>query len=59
MSSKKPTDEVSTETKLPRHVAISIRHLVAQRENAIAIRDKADGEVKRLDAALAALGWKE
>lgn len=41
----------------PRHVVIATRHLVTQRSKAIAVRDKAAGEVKELDAALLALGW--
>ncbi len=45
--------------KQPRHVAIAQRHLLAQREKAITVRDKAANEVKELDAALLALGWSE
>ena len=45
--------------KQPRHTSVAIRHLVAQREKAIADRDKAEAQVKGLDAALLALGWPE
>lgn len=50
---------VEAQTKQPRHVAIAQRHLLAQREKAISIRDKSANEVKELDAALLALGWSE
>ena len=43
----------------PRHVAIATNHLIAQREKAIAVRDKAAKEVEELDAALLALGWPQ
>ncbi|MHB1952162.1 MAG: hypothetical protein ACYCOU_00315 [Sulfobacillus sp.] len=45
--------------KKPRHVNIATKHLIAQREKAIAIRDKASKEVEDLDAALLALGWPD
>jgi hypothetical protein len=45
--------------KKPRHVTVAIKHMVAQREKAIAIRDAAAKEVKDLDTALLALGWPE
>lgn len=47
------------DTKKPRHVTVAIKHMVAQREKAIAIRDTAAKEVEGLDAALLALGWLE
>ena len=50
---------LTPEIKQPRHVAIAQRHLLAQRDKAITIRDKAASEVKELDAALLALGWTE
>lgn len=43
------------EDKVPRHVAISIKHLQIQRAKAVSVRDKASKEVKEIDAALAAL----
>ena len=49
------TDKKAPE-KVPMHIATATRHMVKQRDRAIAIRDKADAEVKKLDAALAALG---
>lgn len=52
----KPTE---VPTKQPRHVAIAQRHLLAQREKAVTVRDKAASEVKELDAALLALGWTD
>jgi hypothetical protein len=45
--------------KHPRHVAVAINHLLAQRTKAIEVRDKAAKEVESLDAALLALGWGE
>ena len=45
--------------KKPRHVNIATGHLLKQREKAIFIRDKAEDEIKSLDAALLALGWPE
>jgi hypothetical protein len=47
------------EVKPSRHVEVAKRHLIAQREKAISIRDKAATEVMDLDAALDALGWPE
>ena len=47
------------EVKPSRHVAVATRHLVAQREKAISIRDKAASEVEELTTALAALGYEE
>jgi hypothetical protein len=47
------------EVKPSRHVEVAKRHLIAQREKAISIRDKAAKEVTELDAALEALGWPE
>ena len=44
--------------KKPRHVNTT-GHLLKQREKAIFIRDKAEDEIKSLDAALLALGWPE
>ena len=52
-------EEAPAPVKRPRHIAISINHLVIQRDKARAIRDKADEEVKGLDAALLALGWSD
>jgi hypothetical protein len=46
-------------TKRPKHVAFALKHLIAQREKAVAIRDKAANEVEELDAALLVLGWPE
>lgn len=46
-------------SKPPRHVAIALKHLQAQREKAIVVRDKAAAEVEELDSALLALGWPE
>ena len=51
--------ETPTPVKRPRHVEIAIRHMLKQREKAIAIRDKAAKEVEDLDAALLAIGWGE
>ncbi len=45
--------------KKPRHITITIRHMVEQRDKAIAVRDRAVKEVEELDAALLALGWPE
>lgn len=42
-----------------RNIQTATNHLVKQREKAIAIRDKAEAEIKGLDAALLALGWPE
>jgi hypothetical protein len=47
------------EQKKPRHVNVAINHLVAQRDKAIAARDQAAEQVKKLDEALLALGWLE
>ena len=52
-------EEAPAPVKRPRHIAISINHMVIQRSKAAAIRDKAAEEVKGLDAALLALGWTE
>jgi hypothetical protein len=49
-------NEVSQKTS--RHVAVATRHLIAQRDKAITIRDNAAKEVKEIDAALLALGWE-
>lgn len=45
--------------KVPRHVAVATRHLLAQRSKAIDIRDKAAAEIAELDKALTALGYEE
>ena len=45
--------------KTSRHVAIATRHLLAQREKAIIVRDRAGAEVDELNEALTALGWIE
>ena len=50
---------VETPIKQPRHVAIAQRHLLAQREKAVSVRDKAAKEVDELEAALDALGWTD
>jgi len=50
---------VAGAAKQPRHVAVAINHLLAQRTKAIKVRDKAAEEVESLDAALLALGWGE
>ena len=56
----KHTEQTDTPApKRPRHVAFAVKHLIAQRDKAIAIRDKAACEVNDLDAALLALGWPE
>lgn len=44
------------EDKVPRHVAISIKHLQIQRRKAVVARDKAASEVSGIDDALKALG---
>ena len=51
------TEVKPAEKKQPRHTSLAIKHCVAQRDKAIAARDKAAKEVKELDAALLALGW--
>jgi hypothetical protein len=51
--------ETPAPAKRPRHIEIAMRHMLQQRDKAIAVRDKAAGEVKELDAALLALGWGE
>jgi hypothetical protein len=51
--------EAKPDEKQPRHIAVATRHLVAQRNKAICIRDKAAKEVEELDSALLALGWTE
>ena len=56
---KQSSAEATPAPKRQRHVAFAVKHLVAQRSKAIAIRDKAESEVKELDAALLALGWPE
>jgi hypothetical protein len=52
-------DTPGTALRRPRHVAFAIKHLLAQRDKAILVRDKAGSEVLELDAALLALGWTE
>ncbi len=52
-------EEAPAPVKRPRHIAISINHLVIQRDKAMAVRDKAAQEVKELEAALSALGWTD
>ena len=52
-------EEAPAPVKRPRHIAISINHLVIQRDKAMAVRDKAAQEVKELEAALSALGWSD
>ena len=52
-------EEAPAPVKRPRHIAISINHLVIQRAKAMAVRDKAAQEVKELEAALSALGWTD
>ena len=62
-NSSAPTEALDEQpgkpAKQPRHVAIAQRHLIAQRDKAITIRDKASSEVEELEAALIALGWPE
>lgn len=50
-----PTPNI--ESKRPRHIAIATKHLLAQRDKAVAVRDKATKEVEELTGALTALGW--
>ena len=52
-------EEAPAPVKRPLHIAISINHLVIQRDKAMAVRDKAAQEVKELEAALSALGWTD
>ena len=52
-------EEAPAPVKRPRHIAISINHLVIQHDKAMAVRDKAAQEVKELEAALSALGWTD
>jgi len=54
----KKAEAKETPTPKPRrHIAIAMKHLITQRDKAIAIRDKAESEIKEMDAALLALGW--
>ena len=59
MAKQEQEVKATPESKRPRHVAFAVKHLIAQRDKAIVIRDKAASEVKELDAALLALGWPE
>lgn len=61
-------DDTRPIVKQPRHINIAMSHswsmdanepMLKQRERAIAVRDKAADEVKKLDEALLALGWGE
>ena len=50
---------VAPEVKTPRHVAIGTRHLVIQRDKIRGIINKANDELKSIEAALLALGYAE
>jgi hypothetical protein len=53
------TAKTEAPVKRPRHIEIAMRHMLKQREKQLAIRDKANVELKELDEALLALGWGE
>lgn len=55
----KPATSTPPAPKRPRRETIAINNLLKQRDKAIAVRDGAISEIKKLDAALLALGWPE
>jgi hypothetical protein len=54
----KPAEQPAAPKK-PRRISSSIKNILAQRDKAIGVRDKANEEIKSYDAALLALGWPE
>ena len=59
MDNKIKEAPAAPEVKTPRHVAIGTRHLVIQRDKIRGIINKANEELKSIEAALLALGYAE
>ena len=45
--------------KPKRHIAVAVRHLVAQRAKALLIKANAQAEIEQLEEALDSLGWTD
>ena len=53
------TEATHDKAQPKRHIAVAVRHLVAQRAKALLIKANAQAEIEQLEEALDSLGWTD